>query len=53
MAFYCEECLEQVTPEELRESELKYGGHVFCRRCQEKIRNIKKVDKKTKSEDWI
>ena len=37
MAFYCEECLNVVTPEEMHESELRYGGHIFCKNCIEKI----------------
>jgi len=49
--FFCEECLKEVTSEEKHESELKFSYHVLCRNCQEKMRNIKKVGKK--SEDWI
>jgi transcription initiation factor IIE alpha subunit len=50
MAFYCEECNSEVTIDEMQESERRYSGHVFCRRCQEMLKNMKR---KGKNEDWI
>jgi len=49
VAFYCEECLNVVTPEEMHESELRYGGHIFCKNCIAKITH----KGKKKDEDWI
>jgi hypothetical protein len=36
--FYCEECLGEVTVDEVNESEKKYG-HVFCKICQSTMLN--------------
>ena len=50
LAYFCEECVHEVTFEEKHESEINCSGHVFCRRCQEILRKRKYVEIKNKSD---
>jgi len=39
MPFYCEICYNEVTPKEVKDSEINHGGKVYCKTCEGKIKN--------------